>query len=468
MEGTTIAAVSTAYGESGIGVVRMSGPEALSIGERIFRAGAVFDPDARQDEHTLSVRPRYMHYGHIVDPVDGKPLDEVLCVYMKAPHSYTGEDLVEIQCHGSAVSIRNILSLCLRMGAEAAERGEFTKRAFLNGRIDLSQAEAVVDLIKARAGRSYDAAFSQMKGCLSRRIGEIRSELLELLVSLTVNMDYPDEDIEEITYKTIINSVSAIRDELSELNKRTGEGKILRDGLGVAIVGRPNVGKSSLMNVFLAQDRSIVTAVPGTTRDIIEESAVLRGIPVRFIDTAGIRRAEDDVETIGVERSKEALTKADLLLLVLDASEELSPEDLDVIAMAKDQPCIAVLNKQDLVPKLSKESLADLLPGVSCIEISASLGRGIRELEDAIEAFICSGAVRREDDLLVTNVRHTDLIRKAMSELGEAKKMAENGEAIDFIEVNCRTAYDYLGAITGETAGDEVIEEIFSRFCLGK
>ncbi len=481
MELSTIAAVSTAYGESGIGVVRLSGPEALSIAERIFQPGAGREKEspaagaqprsmASENEQNLVLtkKPRYMHYGHIVDPKSGEQLDEVLCVYMKAPHSYTGEDVVEIQCHGSAVSIKNILALCLRQGASAAERGEFTKRAFLNGRLDLSQAEAVIDLIRARADRSYKAAYSQLEGILSRRIRKIRSALLELLVSLTVNMDYPDEDIEEITYKRLLHDISSINDEILKLLERSGEGRILRDGLAVAIVGRPNVGKSSLMNLFLAQDRSIVTAVPGTTRDTIEESAVLRGIPLRFIDTAGIRRTGDSVESIGVERSKEALARADLLLVVLDASQALSEEDREVISLAAEQPCITVLNKQDLDPVLTREEIEALLPGCRCVEISASQGFGMTALEDVIEDFISSGGVRREEDLLVTNVRHEALLRRASEELAEAASMTERAEALDFIEVNCRAAFDLLGAITGETAGDEVIEEIFSRFCLGK
>ncbi len=456
----TIAAVSTAYGESGIGIVRMSGEESLSIAEKIFapsKAGA-----------HLSDRPRTLCHGYVVDPQSGERLDEALCVYMKAPHSYTGEDVVEIQCHGSAVSIRKILALCLRMGADAAERGEFTKRAFLNGRIDLAQAEAVIDLIKARTDRSYEAAFSQLQGGLSRRVFAVRQRLLDLLVSLGVNMDYPDEDIEEITYEKILSETSSINDELLKIGSRAREGKILRDGLSVAIVGRPNVGKSSLMNALLMQDRSIVTEIPGTTRDTIEESASVRGFPIRFVDTAGIRQAGDSVEAVGVARSKDALDRADLLLLVLDGSAPLTEEDEEVMRLAKGRPCLAVLNKRDLPPALSAAAVSEKLPDAPLVELSAKTEEGLPRLLDEIERFIGSGAVRREEDQPLTSARHAELLLRASEELSEAMEMARRREALDFIEVNCRAAFDLLGEITGETASDQVIEEIFSRFCLGK
>lgn len=456
MENSTIAAISTAYGESGIGVVRMSGPASLSIAEKIFEG------------RSLGETPRFMHYGKIKDPKNGAYLDEVLCVYMKAPHTYTGEDLVEIQCHGSIISLKEILDLCLRSGAEPAERGEFTKRAFLNGRIDLSQAEAVIDLIKARTSMSFDVALSQMQGSLSFKVKEIRKKLLDLLVSLTVNMDYPDEDIEEITYDNIKNSLLPINNELSNLLASADEGKIIREGLGIAIVGKPNVGKSSLMNIFLSEDRSIVTDVPGTTRDTIEETAVLRGFPVRLTDTAGIHDSDDPVESIGIERSKKAFNDADLLLLLFDASEKLSEEDFGLMEYAKGRSCIAVLNKQDLSAVTKDSDVRLVLPDCKVVETSFADGSGVEELKDAIESIIANGSVRREEDVLVTNVRHAGLIRNALEELSEAADMVRRGQAIDFIEVNVKAAFDYLGEITGDTASDEVIEEVFSRFCLGK
>ena len=447
MENTTIAAISTAYGEAGIGIVRMSGPDALEILKKVF-----FSKSGKE----ISFDPRHMYYGIVKD--EDSVIDEALAVYMNAPFTYTGEDVCEIQCHGGNISVKNILGLLLKKGAVLAERGEFTKRAFLNGKMDLSQAEAVIDLIKARTGRSYETAVDQLEGSLSKKVKDIRKELLDLLVSITVNMDYPDEDIEILTYDKFKSSLLSINDELSKLNASSGEGRILREGLKVAIVGKPNVGKSSLMNIFLKEQRSIVTDVPGTTRDTIEESASIRGIPISFIDTAGIHESEDLVESIGMERSKDAFNKADLLILVLDGSSELSEEDRELLKMAEGRPCITLLNKSDKGLVIEEDG----------IEVSMLNETGIDKIEDAIENFVDSGKVRRQGDVMVTNIRHADLVRKALSEINEAWNMVDAMEAMDCIEVNVKAAFDYLGEIIGETAGDEVIDEVFSRFCLGK
>lgn len=377
---------------------------------------------------------------------------------MQGPHSYTGEDVVELQCHGGLLATKSILELLLKSGAVMAERGEFTKRAFLNGRMDLSQAEAVIDLIKARSDKSYGSALSQMEGSLSTAIKNVRKQLMDLLVDLTVNMDYPDEDIEQITYNKIENSLSAIGDELLKLKDSSGEGKIVREGLSVAIVGKPNVGKSSLLNAFLKENRSIVTSVPGTTRDTVEEQAQVRGFTIRFIDTAGIHESEDIVESIGIERSKQALVKADLLLVVLDASKPLESEDLEILESSTDIPRIIILNKTDLGKKIDIEG----------IEVSIMNNIGVEKIEDAIEKYISGGKVRREEDLLLTNIRHINLVDKAYTEVCQAMNMTKANEAIDFIEVNVKAAFDYLGEIIGETANDQIINEVFSRFCLGK
>ncbi|MBR0417223.1 MAG: tRNA uridine-5-carboxymethylaminomethyl(34) synthesis GTPase MnmE [Firmicutes bacterium] len=448
MENTTIAAISTAYGEAGIGIVRMSGPDSLDILKKVF-----FSKNGKSP----AFEARHMYYG-TVRKADGEVIDEALAVYMNAPYTYTGEDVAEIQCHGGNISVKNILSLLLESGAVLADRGEFTKRAFLSGKIDLSQAEAVIDLIKARTGRSYETAVDQLEGSVSRRVKEIRERLLDLLVSITVNMDYPDEDIEILTYERFGEALSLIDDELSKLNASSSEGRILREGLKVAIVGKPNVGKSSLMNIFLKENRSIVTDIPGTTRDTIEESASVRGIPISFIDTAGIHESEDVVESMGIERSKEAFNKADLLILVLDGSSELTDEDRELLEMSEGRPCITLLNKADKGLVLKEEG----------IEVSMLTEQGIDKIEDAIEGFVDSGRVRRESDVMITNIRHADLVRKALSEIGEAMEMVKAREAMDFIEVNVKAAFDYLGEIIGETASDEVIDEVFSRFCLGK
>jgi len=439
---TTIAAISTAYGESGIGIVRMSGPDAVLIAEKVF---------------DKKLENRRMKLGKITDE-KGNVIDEVLGVLMQGPHSYTGEDVVELQCHGGLISTKAILSLLLRNGAIMAERGEFTKRAFLSGRMDLSQAEAVIDLIKARSDKSYGSAISQMEGSLSTAIKEVRKNLMDLLVDLTVNMDYPDEDIEQITYQKIEDSLSLIGDKLRKLKDSSSEGRIVREGLSVAIVGKPNVGKSSLLNAFLKENRSIVTSVPGTTRDTVEEQASVRGFTIHFIDTAGIHESSDEVESIGIERSKAALAKADLLLVVLDASKELEEEDKEILSESSDIPRIIILNKTDIGNKID----------IDGIEVSIKNNIGIEKIEDAIESYISGGKVRREEDLLLTNVRHINLVELALKEVEQALLMTRSNEAVDFIEVNTKAAFDYLGEIIGETASDQVISEVFSRFCLGK
>jgi len=439
---TTIAAISTAYGESGIGIVRMSGPDAVLIAEKVF---------------DKKLENRRMKLGKVTDE-NGNVIDEVLAVLMAGPKSYTGEDVVELQCHGGLLSTKAILSLLLRNGAVLAERGEFTKRAFLSGRMDLSQAEAVIDLIKARSDKSYGSALSQMEGSLSLAIKDVRKDLMNLLVDLTVNMDYPDEDIEQITYKKVEDSLEGIRNKLLKLKDSSSEGRIVREGLSVAIVGKPNVGKSSLLNAFLREDRSIVTSVPGTTRDTVEEQAQVRGFTIHFIDTAGIHESTDEVESIGIERSKAALLKADLLLVVLDASKKLEAEDEEILKESSDIPRIIILNKTDIGNVLDIEG----------IKVSIKNGIGIEKIEDAIEGYISGGKVRREEDLLLTNVRHINLVECALKEVNEAINMTRSKEAVDFIEVNTRAAFDYLGEIVGETASDQVISEVFSRFCLGK
>lgn len=467
----TIAAISTAYGESGIGIVRMSGPDAKEIASRIFvpyKGSNASQNQKQSPAGAFAFVPRQLHYGHIVDPKTGETVDEVLCVFMKAPHTYTGEDLAEIQCHGSTASMRRILSICLENGAEMAERGEFTKLAFLNGRIDLAQAEAVIDVIKAKTDRGLETAVSQMQGKLSEKVKAVRQQLLDLLVLLTVNMDYPDEDIEVATYGKIEESLESIRSGISTLLENADEGKILREGLSVAIVGKPNVGKSSLMNLFLGEHRSIVTDIPGTTRDTIEEQISLRGIPLRLTDTAGIRETSDVVEAIGVDRSKDAFNKADLILLLLDSSRPLSEEDISLMKAAQERPCIAVLNKTDLAPCVSEKDIKEYLKTAQIISTSLLNDEGTEQLKDAMEALITGGKVRREEDILVSNTRHIQLLKNALGEVREALSMTRTREAMDFLEVNANAAFQYLGEITGDTASGEIIDEVFARFCLGK
>ena len=467
----TIAAISTAYGESGIGIVRMSGPLAKEIASRIFvpyRRKNAPQNQKQTPSGAFVFRDRTMHYGHIADPKTGETVDEVLCVFMKAPHTYTGEDLVEIQCHGSMVSLRRILALCLENGAEPAERGEFTKLAFLNGRIDLAQAEAVIDVIRARTGKSLETAVSQMQGKLSGKVRAVRKELLDLLVLLTVNMDYPDEDIEEATYAKILEAIQSAESGIERLLENADEGKIIREGLSVAIVGKPNVGKSSLMNLFLGEHRSIVTDIPGTTRDTIEEQISLRGIPLRLTDTAGIRETADVVEALGVDRSKDAFNKADLVLLLLDSSRPLTDDDLALMEAAEGRPCIAVLNKTDLPPCVTEDDIRSHMKAAQIVSTSLLDDEGAEPLKDAMEALITGGKVRREEDILVSNSRHIQLLKNALTELREAEAMTRRNEAIDFLEVNVNATFGYLGEITGDTASGEIIDAVFERFCLGK
>ena len=460
MNDTTIAAISTAYGEAGIGIVRMSGPDSLKVLQKVFVPRIC----GKEAAVSFEYGPRHMYFGSAVE-ADGSFIDDCLAVYMPGPNSYTGEDVAELQCHGSMISYKKILAAFLDAGAVPAERGEFTRRAFMNGKMDLAQAEAVIDLIKARSSRSFECAARQYSGSLSERVGEIRQELLDVLVQLTVNMDYPDEDIEDVVYEQMLNRLSAIDDEILKLQASSEEGRIIKEGLKVAIVGKPNVGKSSVLNMLLRADRSIVTDIPGTTRDTIEEQISLRGITICFVDTAGIHDSEDKVESIGIERSKDAFNRADLLLLVLDAARPLEDEDTELLKMAEGRPAIIILNKQDLVEGPAVFDTGNMKDSVM---ISARTGKGLKELEDRIESFVTGGRVRKEDDVIVTSARHAALLAKAHAELVQAAAMIKASEAMDFIEVNIRTAFDHLGEITGQTAGDEVLTEVFSRFCLGK
>ena len=451
----TIAAISTAYGEGGIGIVRISGPEALGILRGIFVCKG-------------SITSRRMAFGRIIDPETEEVIDEVLAVYMKGPTTYTGEDVAEINCHGSVVALRKTLALVLRRGARMAEPGEFTKRAFLNGRMDLSQAEAVIDVIKAKADAGYEAALSQMEGDLSRKVREIRAQVVDILVDITVNIDDPDEDIEQLTYEKLLADLEDAGDEIDSLLATAGAGRMIKEGIRVAIVGRPNVGKSSLMNCLLRQSRAIVTEIPGTTRDTIEEAVSIRNIPVYLIDTAGIRETEDLVEMIGIERTKEAFNSADLVVFIADASQPLTDEDRDILERLKDRRHMVLLNKTDLGNAVTPTVLGDRSPNGDVIETCLIKGEGIDKIEDKIEELVYGGQLAQKDSVMVSNVRHEELLRKAGQSISDAAVITETGEALDIIEIDIREAYDYLGEIIGETVSDEVLDEVFSRFCLGK
>lgn len=454
----TIAAVATAYGEGGIGIIRISGEEALPILQEIFE----FHGD------TDTFTSRRMTYGKIIDKEKNQIIDEVLAVYMKGPKTYTAEDVVEINCHGSMVSLRKTLALVLQKGARLAEPGEFTKRAFLNGRLDLSQAEAVIDMIRAKTDKSFDVAVSQLEGRLSLKVEEIRQKLLDLLVDITVNIDYPDEDIEEMTYEKLEESIVETQDMIEKLLATSSTGKMIREGIKIAIVGKPNVGKSSLMNGLLKETRAIVTDIPGTTRDTIEEVLSIRNIPVYLVDTAGIRETSDKVEKMGIEKSKEAFNQADFILFLLDGSRPLEEEDLQIMELLKERKSLVLINKRDLGEAISIEEIAAKLPASQVIEASLLKGQGITEIEDAVEDLVYGGEIVQKESMMVNNVRHIELLQQAVNSLTDALHMSEMREALDFIEVDVKNAYERLGEIIGETVSDDIINEVFARFCLGK
>lgn len=456
----TIAAIATAYGEGGIGIVKISGEKAKEILEKIFVPA--------HGKSVKSIENRRFSYGKIIDIKTKKNIDEVLCVYMKGPNSYTGEDVVEINCHGSIVALRKVLALVLENGADLAEKGEFTKRAFLNGKMDLSQAEAVIDLIKAKTDKSYEVAMNQMEGQLSKKIKNLRVDLLDLLVNVTVNLDYPDEDIEELTYEKLIKSILFIDDKLCNILRTAETGRIIVEGLSVTIVGKPNVGKSSLMNALLKESRAIVTEIPGTTRDTIEEILTIKSIPIKLTDTAGIRETADKIEKIGIEKSKEAFNKSDLILFMVNASEELDEEDLEIIAHISHRKTIVLLNKIDLGIKIERSKLQNLLPNSTVIEASVKMEKGIDLLENTIEELVYGGKVKQNESMLVTNVRHKHLLEEAHNSMLDAQGMAQQKEALDFIEVDIKRAYELLGEIIGESVTDDIIDKVFEKFCLGK
>ena len=461
----TIAAVSTAYGEGGIGIVRISGSRAEEILSTIF-CGPKLKTAVFSDKH--------MRYGFIKDPASSETIDEVLAVLMRAPHTYTGEDVAEIQCHGSMVSLRRILALVLACGAKAAEAGEFTKRAFLNGRIDLAQADAVIDIIRAKTDEGFRSAVSRLQGRLSEEIGVFRDRLTDILAMTTLHLDYPDEAEELLpgqasaAGKAIEEQLRSVRDDVKGLADTADTGMLIRDGIHVVIAGKPNAGKSSLMNALLRESRAIVTEIPGTTRDTIEAWLNVDGIPVRLTDTAGLREAENPIEQEGVKRTKDELSKADLRLFLIDGSLSMDDGDVSLMDERDGKPAAIVISKADLKQELNESSLEALFPGLTVMKVSAVTGEGIGDIEGFIRDSVYGGRVKQNESLLITNMLHRDLLYKAAEEMDIACECLESGEALDFAEINMREAHKLLGEITGETITDEILERVFSRFCVGK
>ncbi|MEK3912065.1 tRNA uridine-5-carboxymethylaminomethyl(34) synthesis GTPase MnmE [Paenibacillus sp. FSL H7-0331] len=454
----TIAAISTPMGEGGIAVIRISGDEAVAAADRIFFG-----------KSELGVVPSHtVHYGFIKHPLTLERVDEVLVTVMKAPKSFTMEDVVEISCHGGFISVKKVLDLLLEQQVRLAEPGEFTKRAYLNGRIDLSQAEAVIDLIRAKSDRAHRIALKQAEGSLSTNIKLLRHNLVELMAHIEVNIDYPEHDVEEMTNAFITNSCTQALGKIEQLLNTANQGKILREGIVTAIIGKPNVGKSSLMNALAQENRAIVTEIPGTTRDVIEEFVTVNGIPLKLLDTAGIRETSDIVERIGVEKSKGALADADLILLVFNGSEKLESDELSLIEQLKDKQTIVIVNKLDLPQQIENDILAGHFPAERIVMMSLLEQQGIADLEKAIASLFFSGQVELNDQTYVSNVRHIALLKKAKIAIDDAFEAAGAGVPIDLIQIDIRNAWEYLGEIIGDSVGESLIDQIFSQFCLGK
>ena len=454
----TIAAIATAPGEGGIGIIRISGEKSLQVAQSIFKS--------KSGKMIKDYNARTLIYGTVVD--NEKVIDEVLVAYMKGPNSYTAEDVIEINCHGGFISVKKILELISSKGVRLAEAGEFTKRAFLNGRIDLSQAEAIIDVIKSKTDMAHEVAQSQLEGSLAKKIKDLRMNVTEVLAHLEVSIDFAEEDVEEITYQTLEEKALELRNEIKKLYDTAESGKILRDGLKTVIVGKPNVGKSSLLNSILGENRAIVTDIAGTTRDVIEEFVNIKGIPLKIVDTAGIRETEDVVEKIGVEKSRESFSTADLVIMVLDASRKLSEEDMEILESLKNKKTIVLLNKMDLEPQIELEKIEEFVNSEDIIKISALKHQGIEELQDKIEAMVYHGSVKNSSNLMITNSRHKDALFKAYESINDAISAIEQRMPYDFIEVDFKNIWDYLGYINGDTVREDLLDTIFANFCIGK
>lgn len=458
----TIAAIATPVGVSSIGVVRLSGPESLTIASRVL---------ARKDHSAPDLKSHTLRHGLLVNPATSEPVDDVVLGVFRAPRSYTGEDVVEISCHGGIAALQSVLEAVVSAGARLAEPGEFTKRAFLNGKLDLAQAEAVNDLIRATADGARKAALRQLSGGLSARVGQLRERLLGLLASIEAAIDFP-EDVTEPAPGGIASSVRETMEEIEALRSSFRHGRIYREGLRVVIAGRVNVGKSSILNALLKYSRAIVTPIPGTTRDVIEENLQIKGIPIVAIDTAGIRQTDDPVERIGVELTEQMLASADLVLVVIDISEGIQQADAELLQQTGDKPAIVVLNKIDLLSEKArgqetKEYVGKLGRSFPTVQTCAFSGQGIGELEDEI-ARQAMGAGPAAESALVTNVRHERLLESAWGSLAQARESADASKPIDLISIDLTTAAASLGQITGETATEDLIDRIFSDFCIGK
>jgi len=453
----TIAAVATTVGEGGVSIIRISGDRSLKIVSSIF--------EGKNKRKLDDIKSYTMRYGHIVDK-DENHIDEVIVSYMKGPRSFTAEDVVEINCHGGVIATNRVMQEVLKAGARMAEPGEFSKRAFLNGRIDLSQAEAIVDIINAKTELSMKSALMQSEGGISKEIEILRNDLLSTIAHIEATVDYPEDDLEEVTADMAVLKLNEVLLTINNLLDTADEGKILREGLNTVIVGKPNVGKSSLLNALTKENRAIVTDIPGTTRDVIEEYINISGVPIKIIDTAGIRKTEDLVEKIGVEKSKEKINEADLIVLILDNSRAIEEEDKEIIEYIKDKKYIVLLNKIDLDGKINKDDLIGLNSDY-IFNVSIKTGENIEKIKECIKELFFKGEIAT-NDIIITNTRHKEALFRAKENIESAIDALKNTFAIDLASIDIRNAWTILGQITGNTLEENIIDKIFSEFCLGK
>ena len=455
---STIASISTAPGIGGIGIVRISGENTFKIIERIFRPKTQSSID--------EIKGYTLKYGNIIE--NGNIIDEVLVSYFKAPKSYTTENMCEINSHGGNIIVKKILELCLKNGADLAEPGEFTKRAFLNGRIDLAQAESVIDVINAKSDREVQSGIKQLEGYLSKEIKSIKKEILNVLVNAEVSIDYPEYDIPEVQEKEIREMIENVKSKLEKLEKSFDNGKIIKDGIKTAIIGKPNSGKSSLLNAILKEDRAIVTDIAGTTRDTIEEFVNINGIPLKLVDTAGIRETSDEVEKIGVKKSIKQAEEADLIIAIFDASKELTQEDLEILKLIERKESIILLNKVDLKTIITEKDERLKNSSANILKISALNKIGIEDLYNKISEMFNLNKINFDNEILITNIRHKNIISKALENIRKVEESLNNNMPIDIITIYIKEILENLSEITGEAVTEDVINEIFSKFCLGK
>lgn len=454
----TIAAIATPFGTGGIGIIKISGPKSFEIAKKIFRRKA----------QSSELKPYHLHYGEVIDTQDGSVIDEALLSFMQKPTSYTKEDVVEINCHSGFLVLRKILEIVLKEGGRLAEPGEFTKRAFINGRIDLSQAEAVVDIVNSQTNASLRVATQQLKGVLSKEIIKLKEDLINVLTYIEASIDFPEEDINIIPPHELLTKIKGLMDNTRRLIDSYEEGRLYRDGISAIIIGKPNVGKSSLLNALLKEKRAIVTSIPGTTRDIIEEAISVKGFPLKIIDTAGIGDTKDIIEKEGIRLAKEKLASADLVILVIDSSQELDQGDFDIVVELIDKKVVIALNKIDLVQETSISSAKDKLKNYSIVPISALHSQGIEELKEAVFSAIIQHKLDSPPSVFITNIRHKIALEKALENLAHAGESLIKEMSPEFAVLDIQLSLKCLGEIVGETTSENILNRIFSEFCIGK